>query len=138
MHERTPERRDEVSAETAGEYTEGKLRDETFGGSRRWGGYGSDAPDPAPAASPDDRPRDLAIHDRIYGNFSAREDLDARDVDVNVTGGEVTLQGTVASDTQRRLAERLAREVPGVRAVRNHLGLRIGELLPPEKRRPSA
>lgn len=43
------------------------------------------------------------------------------DFAVEVVQGRVALRGTVGTDTERRLAEDLARRVPGVEAVVNHV-----------------
>jgi hypothetical protein len=49
--------------------------------------------------------------------------VDASEIDVTVTGGEVTLAGTVASREMKRRAENIAAEVLGVKDVHN--GLRV-------------
>jgi hypothetical protein len=49
--------------------------------------------------------------------------LDARDIEVDVRGGEVTLRGMVEDRDQKRRAEDLA-EVAGVADVHNHLTIR--------------
>ena len=51
--------------------------------------------------------------------------LDASDIDVTVTDGEVTLTGTVWSREEKRRAEDIAESVPGVRHVQNNL--RVGQ-----------
>jgi hypothetical protein len=50
--------------------------------------------------------------------------LDAREVDVIVANGEVTLEGVVGSRAARRLAEGIADTVTGVRDVSNQLRVR--------------
>jgi hyperosmotically inducible periplasmic protein len=47
--------------------------------------------------------------------------LDARDIDVRVQDGDVTLDGRVADRAARHLAEDIAAAVPGVRDVFNRL-----------------
>ena len=47
--------------------------------------------------------------------------LDAREIDVRVEGGDVTLEGRVEHRGARRLAEEIAAAVPGVRDVFNRL-----------------
>jgi hypothetical protein len=47
--------------------------------------------------------------------------LDARDIDVKVAGGEVTLEGSVSSRAARRLAEEICDSVSGVHDVKNAL-----------------
>lgn len=56
---------------------------------------------------------DDQLHDHAW--------LDARDVDVTVNQGEVTLAGTVATRQDKRLAEELVDTVPGVIDVHNRL-----------------
>lgn len=50
--------------------------------------------------------------------------VDASAIDVHVAGDEVTLEGTVGSDEERRLAENVALAVSTVRAVHNRLRVR--------------
>lgn len=47
--------------------------------------------------------------------------VDARKIEVAVSGGEITLNGTVASRDQKRRAEDLADDVSGVKHVQNNL-----------------
>jgi osmotically-inducible protein OsmY len=47
--------------------------------------------------------------------------LDAREIDVRVHDGDVTLEGRVEDRAARRLAEDIAAAVPGVRDVFNRL-----------------
>jgi hypothetical protein len=47
--------------------------------------------------------------------------LDAYNVDVKVTNGDVLLSGTVKDRYSKRLAEDIAEDVPGVRNVENRL-----------------
>ena len=49
--------------------------------------------------------------------------LDARDIEVRVSGGDFTLEGTVCSRAARRLAEEVCDSVSGVQDVEN--GLRV-------------
>lgn len=53
-------------------------------------------------------------------------DVDATDIEVEVSGGEVTLKGRVENRQIKRLAEDCVDEVTGVREVHNHL--RLGEI----------
>lgn len=71
---------------------------------------------------------DERIKDDVCERLWAHGAVDARDVDVAVTGGEVTLQGTVGSRREKRLAEELVERVGGVRDVHNRLSVRRGEL----------
>ncbi|AWK87298.1 BON domain-containing protein [Azospirillum thermophilum] len=65
---------------------------------------------------PDERIRE-DVNDRLT------EDpyVDASDIEVTVSGGEVTLSGTVDSRNARRRAEDIAEGVPGVRHVQNDI-----------------
>ncbi|HKG72783.1 MAG TPA: BON domain-containing protein [Aestuariivirgaceae bacterium] len=64
----------------------------------------------------DDRIRE-DIHDRLTDDWM----LDASNITVAVSGGEVTLDGTVNSREDKRRAEDLADNVSGVRHVQNNL-----------------
>jgi BON domain len=70
------------------------------------------------------RRSDDRIREDVCEHFTLSGYLDPSDVDVEVRGGEVMLSGTVATRTQKRLAEDLADAVFGVVEVHNHL--RIG------------
>jgi osmotically-inducible protein OsmY len=63
--------------------------------------------------------------DRIREDVSDRltDDplVDASDIEVSVSNQEVTLNGTVASRNERRLAEEVAEQVSGVKYVQNNL-----------------
>ncbi len=63
--------------------------------------------------------------ERILENVNERledhGDLDASDISVAVSGGEVTLEGMVEDRQSKRLAEDLAHAVSGVRDVQNRL-----------------
>lgn len=50
--------------------------------------------------------------------------LDASEISVNVTGGVVTLTGTVESREAKRRAEDLAGQILGVKDVQNNLKVR--------------
>ena len=66
---------------------------------------------------PDDR-----IQDEVCERL-ARSGIDARDVEVAVEAGEVTLAGTVGSREEKRALEDLADDVFGVEDVHNRLHL---------------
>ena len=53
-------------------------------------------------------------------------ELDASEIEILVTSGEVTLQGTVQDRYDKRLAEDLAEQVSGVREVNNQLRVTQG------------
>ncbi len=69
----------------------------------------------------DDRIRD-EVCERI-----ARSGIDAREVEVAVEAGEVTLTGTVARREEKRALEDVADDVFGVEDVHNQLRLHRGE-----------
>ena len=64
-------------------------------------------------------------------------DLDASDIEVGVTAGEVTLSGTVATRSQKRLAEDIADGVSGVAEVHNRLRVQPIGSEPPSRAAPT-
>lgn len=64
----------------------------------------------------DDRLREL-----VSERLADHHDIDASDIEVTVSNGEVTLQGTVDDRRTKRLAEDVVESVGGVRDVHNHL-----------------
>ena len=70
------------------------------------------------------RPSDEQILARVCGRVADEPPLDASDIEVLVTNGEVTLQGTAASGFARRLTEDIADRVTAVRDVENQLRVR--------------
>lgn len=102
----------------------------------QWSGYGSDQGEPGDAdelqgAVADTPGDDRQIKADVCAQMAAEAELDARDVAIDVVRGEVVLQGSVGAEAARRRAELIARGAPGVRAVRNELEVRTGELPPP-------
>jgi hypothetical protein len=67
------------------------------------------------------RRSDESIREEICEDLTAHPDIDASEIEVSVEGGEVMLTGTVDDRDARWLAEELAEEVSGVRAVYNEL-----------------
>lgn len=61
---------------------------------------------------------------KIRGKLLLEPDLSVRATDVSVAEGVVTLRGVTETDTQRRLIEAMARNVEGVKEVRNELQVR--------------
>jgi len=61
------------------------------------------------------------VRRRIMQSLHRNADLDARHIEVAVTGDVVTLTGTVASWSQRDAAERGAGSAPGIRRVHNQI-----------------
>jgi osmotically-inducible protein OsmY len=67
------------------------------------------------------RRRDERIEEDVNEALTRHPDIDASEVTVRVSGGEVTLDGTVARRHERFLAEDLAADVSGVREVHNRI-----------------
>jgi BON domain len=88
------------------------------------GGAGDTALVPGPHAGRGPREwrrSDARIREEICQSTSDDPRLDAREIDVRVEDGEVTLDGRVEHRAARRLAEEIASAVPGVRDVFNRL-----------------
>jgi len=67
------------------------------------------------------RRSDERIREDVSDRLSDDRHIDASDIEVTVSGGEVTLSGTVASRFEKRHAEDLAERVSGVTHVQNNL-----------------
>jgi hypothetical protein len=67
---------------------------------------------------------DERIADDLNERLTNHRELDAREIQVSVTGAEVTLSGVVESRSARRLTEDIAESVLGVRHVMNNLRVR--------------
>ncbi|MGN6184992.1 MAG: BON domain-containing protein [Thermoanaerobaculia bacterium] len=95
---------------------------ETRGGYDRGWDYGSTQQQSFRGRGPkgfqrsDDRLREL-----VSERLSDHHDIDASDIEVTVSNGEVTLQGTVDDRRTKRLAEDVVESVSGVRDVHNQL-----------------
>jgi osmotically-inducible protein OsmY len=63
---------------------------------------------------------DTRIHEEVCDRLTF-SDVDAENVEVTVSNGEVTLSGTVRDRQDKRRAEDLAEEIPGVRDVHNSI-----------------
>lgn len=69
------------------------------------------------------RRRDESIRDDICDLMAHNDELDASDLEVEVTEGIVTLSGTVKSRREKRLAEDLSDDIRGVKDVMNSLSI---------------
>jgi osmotically-inducible protein OsmY len=66
---------------------------------------------------------DDRIREDVSDRLTEHPDIDASEIEVNVSGGVVTLAGEVDSRWGKRLAEDIAEGVGGVRDVMNHLSV---------------
>lgn len=64
---------------------------------------------------------DEEIVSRLRDQLVADPHVANPDIEIRVAGGIVTLEGEVATTERRRRAEEVARQMPGVVTVRNHL-----------------
>lgn len=64
---------------------------------------------------------DSRIHDDVNDALMDDSDVNAANIEVNVTSGEVTLEGFVADRAMKRRAEDVAASCRGVKEVHNHL-----------------
>jgi hypothetical protein len=64
---------------------------------------------------------DERIREDVCGYLSAHPGIDTTDMEVTVSNGEVTLEGSVDDRFEKRMAEDLAEAVAGVRDVHNRL-----------------
>lgn len=67
---------------------------------------------------------DAAITSAVKARFVDSRAVDAAAISVETLNGEVQLTGFAKSGAERQEAERLAREVKGVRAVQNRIAVR--------------
>lgn len=67
---------------------------------------------------------DAAITTAVKAKFVENKTVDAGAINVQTLNGTVALSGFAKSGTERATAESLAREVKGVREVRNTLAVR--------------
>jgi hypothetical protein len=92
------------------------------------GGLGGDDDDadPAPLADRDDSPAsDTALREEVAEALRLHTGLDARDIDIYVAQGEVTILGVVGSFREEQLAIDIAQRCPGVSSVLSQLRLAI-------------
>jgi len=67
---------------------------------------------------------DATITTRVKARFIENKDVDASSISVETLNGTVMLSGFAKSMTEKTSAERIAREVNGVRAVKNEIAIR--------------
>jgi hyperosmotically inducible periplasmic protein len=67
---------------------------------------------------------DAGITTSIKARFIDNRDVDAASIKVETLNGTVLLSGFAKSSTERSTAEVIARNVTGVRAVRNEIAVR--------------
>ncbi len=70
---------------------------------------------------------DERIREDVNDRLTASPEVDATEIEVSVSNGEVTLNGTVTGRLAKRLAEDLAETAPGVSDVHNRLHLSASE-----------
>ena len=90
---------------------------QTFGQGRGFAGRG-----PKGYQRSDERVKEQ-LSDRLMDD----DDIDASEISIEVKNGEVTLSGTVNSREQKRAAEEIAEQSPGVREVQNLLRVSQGD-----------
>jgi osmotically-inducible protein OsmY len=64
---------------------------------------------------------DERLAEDINERLTYDDDVDASEISVAVAGGEATLSGTVSTRSEKRRAEDLADDVPGITHVQNNL-----------------
>lgn len=67
---------------------------------------------------------DASITTQIKSRFVSNKDVDAASIKVETLNGTVMLSGFAKSSTERATAERIARDVNGVKSVRNEIAVR--------------
>jgi osmotically-inducible protein OsmY len=70
---------------------------------------------------------DTRINEDVCDRLCDSPEIDATNVEVKVSGGEVTLSGTVSSRDEKRRAEDMIENVSGVREVHNNLRVGRGD-----------
>lgn len=73
------------------------------------------------------RRSDERIKEDINERLTQDPEIDAWEIDVQVTGGEVTLTGTVDDRNAKRRAEDIAEGISGVRDVQNQIRVKKGD-----------
>lgn len=91
-----------------------------------WGGDGYGTGEHAGRGPRGYQRSDARIADDVCDRLTRHGWVDASDIEVRVEDGEVTLEGTVDSRREKRLAEEVADSVSGVRDVHNRLRIAHG------------
>jgi osmotically-inducible protein OsmY len=68
------------------------------------------------------------IEEKISAAFQRHASIDAKSIDVSVSGSKVILRGKVRSFTEKDDAADAAWAAPGVTSVENHLSIEVPEL----------
>jgi len=72
-----------------------------------------------PAAAPDD----AALNTQVQSRLASDQNLSGQAIQISVSGGVVTLNGSVASDTVRTIADNDVAQTPGVKQVFDKLAV---------------
>jgi osmotically-inducible protein OsmY len=80
--------------------------------------------------SADSALQDTSITTEIRSLYRLDPHVDSSRIGILTRAGEVTLTGSVSSDDERRLADRMARDADGVRQVVDRLEVRRREVRP--------
>ena len=67
---------------------------------------------------------DAAITTAVKGRFIDNKDVDAASISVETLNGTVMLSGFAKNATEKATAERIARDVKGVKGVKNEITVR--------------
>jgi hyperosmotically inducible periplasmic protein len=67
---------------------------------------------------------DTTISTRVKARFIDNREVDASSIKVETLNGEVMLSGFAKNSNERSTAEQIARNVSGVRSVRNEISVR--------------
>jgi osmotically-inducible protein OsmY len=106
---------------------------------RQWGQFGGQLSGGFAGRGPKGYTRsDERIREDVSDKLMEHPDLDASEIEVRVSGGEVTLSGSVDSRWAKRLAEDVAESCTGVRDVMNQLRVPSDLVSPRETRKSSA
>ncbi len=78
---------------------------------------------------------DQRIYEDVCERLMEDDRVDASEIQVSVTNGEVTLSGTLRSRNAKRRATDLAEDVSGVKDVHNQIRVTDDQVWPPERAR---